>query len=115
MASDTDPTQPAETKSQPGAQAHCRPLAGQEALWQGQQLLMSQSVWKCDSHSTKDCPADLNQREEKVDKGYSAGFSSRHSLLGSRCLHYLPHNENALTNEMESPLCPLCPIFQPPE
>lgn len=77
MVSDTDPTQPAGTKSLSGARAHYRPSVGQEALWRGRQLLISQLFWKCDSHRTKSCPADLNQREEKADKG----FILHHRLL----------------------------------
>lgn len=84
MVSDTDPTQPAETKSLSGARAHYRPSVGQEALWQGWRLLISQSFWKCDSHRTKSCPADLNQREEKANKGYSDSFILHHRLLGKQ-------------------------------
>lgn len=81
MASDTDPAQPAEMKSLPGAQAHCRPSVDQEVLRQDRQLWLSRSFWKCDSRRTTDCPADLNQKEEEADKGYSDGFSLHHSLL----------------------------------
>lgn len=84
MVSDTDPTQRAETKCLSGARAHYTPSADPEALWQGQQLLTSRSLWKCDSHRTKGCPADLNQREEEAGKGYADGFSSHHSLLGKQ-------------------------------
>lgn len=65
MASDTAPAQPAETKSLSGAQARYKSLEDQAALQQGQQLLTARSLWKCGSHRTKGCPADLNKKGGK--------------------------------------------------
>ena len=104
MASGTDPARPAEIKSLPGSRAHCRPSVDQEVLWKGQPLWTFQSFWKCDSHWTKGCLADLNQKEEKADEFILMASIYITASWRSRCPHYLLKNRSTLRDEMNSPL-----------
>lgn len=94
MASDTVPTLPSGTRFLPSAQVHCRPSEGQQVQQHGQQLLTTQSLWKCDSHRTKGCPVNLKRREKRNRKGYPDGLHLQHSLSCDRCCHTI-----SLTNE----------------